>query len=180
MAWNEARTETLRRLLKEKGRSASQMAMFINAEHAGDGLFVTRNGVIGKAYRLNLTLDQRRSQRFAKCVMNAKRKSRNMTKEKVNAVVNAVFVAEPLPPPADGDIGRVSVADIGPGMCRFIPGDPLAGGNLFCGCETAPGLPYCAHHAQRCYQAPQPVKRTPYVDKSPAYLKATNTKLVVV
>lgn len=179
MAWNEARTETLRRLLKEKGRSASQMAMFINAEHAGDGLFVTRNGVIGKAYRLNLTLDQRRSQRFAKCVMNAKRKSRNMTKEKVTAVVNAVFVAEPLPPPADGDIGRVSVADIGPGMCRFIPGDPRDA-TPFCGCETVPGTSWCEHHYRRVFQAPQPVKRTPYVDKSPAYLKATNTKLVVV
>lgn len=168
MAWTDGRVETLKRLLGTRGMSAAQMARHINAEHPDEEHVVTRNAVIGKVHRMGLCLDAsqgRRNSTAAAKSNNQERKRNQVAKTRGNPALRALYQqeCEPLPPPADGDIARVSFADLEPHHCRFIPGDPAknfsATAPLYCGCDAVPGLSYCAHHAQRVFQPPEPSRK---------------------
>ena len=45
----------------------------------------------------------------------------------------------------------LTLADIGPGQCRFPEGDPGDVGFHFCGEPVIKGKSYCQTHAERCY-----------------------------
>ena len=150
--WSPENIERLTKLWGD-GLSSSQIASRIGG--------CTRNSVIGKVHRLGLSgrATTVRS-KSAHCSFGGKKTSaimRERAKQQVRAKVKAEapeFMREPFPDPVMTDVARVSFADIESGMCRFIPGDPKSGGLMFCGCETVPGMPYCADHALRCYATP--------------------------
>lgn len=143
--WSDEQTEALRRHWAD-GLSARQIANRIGVK--------SRNAVIGKAHRLGLPL-RGGSSPTANHNRSVAAKARRTRERKPTqrTIVKTIFASEPLPPPVDGDIGRVSFADIAEGQCRYIPGDPRDA-TPFCGCEAVPGLPYCQRHAQLCYQTP--------------------------
>jgi len=112
-------------LLKElwaSGKTAAQIATEL-----GDNL--TRNAVIGKAHRLGLSGR----------VTPAPKKIDKPLPVEVNDVQ----------PAKDGG---VSLLELTEKTCRYPYGDPKQAGFHFCGCETLPGLPYCAEHAAIAYQ----------------------------
>ena len=159
MAWTDERRELVVKLWKE-GLSASGVAQRVGG--------TTRNAVIGIIHRMGLSgrsAENRMKSRKRKIAAQAsyargqeKRrarlaelKSREPKRERFFGDVQSVA---PLPLPLDTDIARVSFAELEPGMCKFIPGDPRASGPMFCGCAVVPGLSWCEAHARRVFNAP--------------------------
>lgn len=138
--WDDRSVELLRKYCAEG----------LNASQIGARIFMTRNAVISKAHRIGLPLRGRRKRKVVTVAPPPRQATR-----RINIIGGAARLpTEPLPPPVDGDVGRVAFADLEPHHCRFIPGessDPTP----FCGHRTVPGLAYCAHHAQRCYAPPK-------------------------
>lgn len=153
--WTDERTERLKNLWSD-GHSASQIATIL-----GGG--VTRNGVLGKAHRLQLVTRNDRprltSEEAHRRRLERKRKYR--VKAKATRVPKAprlnvkAKAPESAPEPIEFTAGTweplagsspVPMVDLETGMCRWQIGD--ARPYLFCGCEAASG-PYCPEHTAR-------------------------------
>ncbi len=116
MEWTHERVEILTRLWAE-GFSARQIA-----EKLGG---ITRNAVIGKAHRLNLS----------------------------RGVERGVVVPEPVEPPPPLRIEPVPEprADFKNWMCRWPTNDAGRFGLFICGKTCQPGRHYCAEHLTMAY-----------------------------
>ena len=142
--WTPERTDKLKTLWN-KGISASLIAGQLGG--------VSRNAVLGKAFRLKLpmrvavvrkawTAPQRRKgpeRRRETILLMPKAKPKSKLAE---------LLAEAIPPPAENDVARVSLMDLERHHCRWPVGEPTQG---FCGCKPYPGLPYCEPHARRAF-----------------------------
>lgn len=133
MSWTDERVALLKKLWGE-GKSAAEIAKVL-----GGGL--TRNAVIGKAHRLKL------SNRVSPIQQNNKKPVAPVAK----VIEEKKSVAKPIPRKSTGGVAMVNLKER---MCRWPEGDPKEPGFHFCGDESAPGLPYCEHHAKVAYQAP--------------------------
>lgn len=173
--WTQTFDECLARLWRD-GQSASLIAERL----AGIGGTFTRNAVIGRIHRLGLGRHQTKFQH--KCGAVAHRKIRTTraaeaaksvqhVKAGYAKIVPPKFPVEPLPSPNEYDNARragglVHLIDLERHHCRWAIGYDDRLGHGFCGCITAPGLPYCEHHAQRAV-APASVTK-PYIPRAVA------------
>jgi len=157
MSWNDERVEQLRKLWSE-GLSASQIA----AELGG----VTRNAVIGKVHRLQLSgrvkaaapAAQRNRKTVAAARPVVRPAARTIVTQRGNlAVVQTIEVEEPVVYRAAEEVvvpisRRISIMDLREGTCRWPMGDPLNADFVFCGGDCEVGKPYCSAHSQVAYQ----------------------------
>ena len=120
-SWTDERVELLTKLWGE-GKTASQIAEILGG--------VTRNAVIGKAHRLNLS-------KRASPIQTTKKKKANPQ----------------LDMPAHISKGKsISLLELKERSCRWPNGDPKKSDFSFCGVDALPGLPYCGEHAEVAYQ----------------------------
>lgn len=82
----------------------------------------TRNSVIGKVHRLKLS-------------------------GRPSPIRQRPLDPSPTPP-----MGTATLLGLGDRSCKWPIGDPLSPDFHFCGKCAAPGIPYCASHAQLAYQ----------------------------
>jgi GcrA cell cycle regulator len=153
MNWTEERVELLKKLWSE-GLSASQIA----AQLGG----VTRNAVIGKVHRLNLsgrTKPASSSPRPRKVRTAAPGRSMRPFVSGNNALkAHASPAPRRLPAPmALEDIVvpislNVSLLQLNDTMCKWPEGDPGAESFHFCGHRNWNSLPYCEYHSRLAYQ----------------------------
>jgi GcrA cell cycle regulator len=169
-AWTVEREARLKELW-ESGLSASQCA-----ERLGGG--ATRNAVIGKVSRLGLSFrDGPVRPRKTRAQVRRQRGGAGRGSPFNPAYGNpppSVREIEPLPPPQETDIARISFNDIDEKEITI----PLANGEVrkvkrhckfripttppdcraieYCGDQRMDGLPYCEAHAKRAYGAPPP------------------------
>ena len=165
LPWTEDRVELLKRLWGE-GLSASQIATRL-------GMGVTRNAVIGKVHRLNLS---GRAQQPRSIAPRAPRKQRepslagsgmpsmptagsNALKPMLRAEAAPRPAALPEPKPVRlVDLsrgGRVTILHLSEKTCKWPIGDPGAEDFCFCGHGPRDGSPYCEYHARLAYQPMQ-------------------------
>ena len=130
MSWTDERVAVLRKLWGE-GKTAAEIANALGN--------VTRNAVIGKAHRLKL------SNRISPIQQNTKKPA--PVKTEIRPSVRKVVIRE-----QDIKIKGVSMTELQPRMCRWPVGDPKDADFKFCGCNSAPSLPYCIDHAKLAYQ----------------------------
>ena len=169
MGWTDERVELLKKLWAD-GLSASQIA----AELGG----ITRNAVIGKVHRLNLSgraqpprNPQARSPRKAREPSHPSRGSlppsmpiagNTMLKPQPRAEAQPRQAALPAPEPVRlVDIpkgGRVTILHLSDKTCKWPIGDPGHEEFCFCGHNPRTGSPYCEYHARLAYQ-PLPDRR---------------------
>ncbi|WP_395675236.1 GcrA family cell cycle regulator [Inquilinus sp.] len=138
MSWTDERVTQLRQLWGN-GKSASEIAEILGG--------VSRNAVIGKAHRLELS--GRPSP--------IKRKE----DEEEEAVVVAVETAAPAAvakvparPAPERKSGGATILNLTERMCKWPIGDPRDKDFHFCGKAAHGNLPYCAEHAAIAYQPP--------------------------
>ena len=156
--WSPENVERLKELWPT-GKSAEVIAKEMGAS--------SRNSIIGKVHRLGLPLrghsmnggnGKRAGARSAAQLRERARAAKRFARPTVKKeyVVDLFGRSEPLPPPSETDIARVTFADFDHRKhCSFIPGDPRdQSGPLFCGAPKVPGLSYCIDHARRCFQTP--------------------------
>lgn len=169
MPWTEDRVETLKKLWTD-GLSASQIATKL-------GMGVTRNAVIGKVHRLNL------SGRAPSTRSAAPRTARKGPREpsapgirsshqpsmptagatalKSYAQPQASPRAQPLPEPKPLRLvdlpkdGRITILQLNDKTCKWPIGDPTHDDFCFCGHGPRDGSPYCEYHARIAYQPAQ-------------------------
>jgi len=168
LSWTDERVELLKRLWTE-GLSASQIA-----GRLGNG--VTRNAVIGKVHRLNLSgrvQQQRvaqprapRKQREPSLAPRAGGSMPSMPTAGSSALkpmmraethVRPAAIPEPQPLrlvdlPKDG---RVTILHLSDKTCKWPIGDPGSEEFCFCGHGPREGSPYCEYHARLAYQPMQ-------------------------
>lgn len=156
MSWTDERIERLKKLWGD-GLSASQIA----AELGG----VTRNAVIGKVHRLQLSgrvktasAATQRSRKTTAVRQVVRPAARTVVSTRGNlAVVQSVEAEEVVAyRPAEEVVvpisRRISIMELREGTCRWPLGDPLNPDFVFCGGDCDVGRPYCSAHAQIAFQ----------------------------
>jgi len=172
MNWTDDQVEKLKALWKE-GLSSSQIAMRMG--------LTSRNGVIGKLFRLGLTDEMRgkQSQRIMQRVVRAGRpkaifrKAAPTTQPLPQVETLPQFQREDYAQIIDDEIDipaseRKALVDLNAGDCRWPIGHPGEPGFGFCGKSAVSGLPYCQGHAHRAYRQPEPSRSVPSVPSSTA------------
>jgi len=140
--WTAARVELLRRGF-EAGLSCREIAVDIG---------VSRNAVIGKLSRLNLTSDKRGDAPPRKTPSKRRR-----TKPAVKLQLQALQAEYgPIPPVADEALASsehsCTLLELSDHRCRWPIGEPESGDFRFCGRLSLDGQSYCAGHARLAYQ----------------------------
>jgi GcrA cell cycle regulator len=153
MSWTDERVELLKKLWAD-GLSASQIA----AQLGG----VTRNAVIGKVHRLNLSgrakpvssTPRPRKMRTAPPHRTTRSYVSGNTALKVHA--HPVARRVPAPVPIEDLVVpislKVSLLALNDQMCKWPIGDPGSEGFHFCGHRNFNSLPYCEYHSRLAYQ----------------------------
>lgn len=172
MSWTDDRVALLTKLWKE-GKTAKEIA-----ETLGDG--VTRNAVIGKAHRLNLSGRASPIQQSGPASSSSRAKP-GTTPSASSSPTRKTRAPAPkkkeLPQPANKNIeqpkpkreGGVALSDLKDSMCRWPEGDPKEDGFHFCGGASVPGFPYCEEHIRAAYQTNKKTKiLTPEALEGPA------------
>jgi len=165
MSWNEEKVEKLKELWG-KGSTASQIAEIIGG--------ISRNAVIGKAHRLNLsskikTRNTSSSQNFDNSSEENSSKQRRGRKSKFQSlIIEKDF--EPENPKKLEELDESS--------CKWPIGHPEEQSFYFCGRSSLKDFSYCKLHLLYAYQ-PKGRKEEPVADKdeeAPQYIdKKTNT-----
>jgi len=172
MTWTDDQVATLKALWKE-GLSSTQIAMRMG--------LTSRNGVIGKLFRLGLT-DEMRGKQSQRVTQRVVRLGRSKTTFRKAAPTTQLPPQVEAPPQfqreafvpiidAENDIPaseRKALVDLDAGDCRWPIGHPGDPGFGFCGKSAASGLPYCEGHAHRAYRQPEPSRSVPSVPSSTA------------
>ncbi|WP_415286563.1 GcrA family cell cycle regulator [Candidatus Pelagibacter sp. Uisw_104] len=165
MSWNEEKVEKLKELWG-KGSTASQIAEIIGG--------ISRNAVIGKAHRLNLsskikTRNASSSQNFDNSLEENSSKQRRDRKSKFQSlIIEKDF--EPENPKKLEELDESS--------CKWPVGHPEEESFYFCGRSSLKDFSYCKLHLLYAYQ-PKGRKEEPVTDKdeeTPQYIdKKINT-----
>ena len=165
MSWNEEKVEKLKELWG-KGSTASQIAEIIGG--------ISRNAVIGKAHRLNLsskikTRNASSSQNFDNSSEEDSSKQRKGRKSKFQSlIIEKDF--EPENPKKLEELDESS--------CKWPIGHPEEQSFYFCGRSSLKDFSYCKLHLLYAYQ-PKGRKEEPVADKdeeAPPYIdKKINT-----
>ena len=165
MSWNEEKVEKLKELWG-KGSTASQIAEIIGG--------LSRNAVIGKAHRLNLsskikTRNASSSQNFDNSSEENSSKQRRGRKSKFQSlIIEKDF--EPENPKKLEELDESS--------CKWPIGHPEEQSFYFCGRSSLKDFSYCKLHLLYAYQ-PKGRKEDPVADKdeeTPQYIdKKINT-----
>ena len=165
MSWNEEKVEKLKELWG-KGSTASQIAEIIGG--------ISRNAVIGKAHRLNLsskikTRNASSSQNFDNVSEETSSKQRRSRKSKFQSlIIEKDF--EPENPKKLEELDESS--------CKWPIGHPEEQSFYFCGRSSLKDFSYCKLHLLYAYQ-PKGRKEEPVADKDdevPQYIdKKINT-----
>ena len=165
MSWNEEKVRKLKELWG-KGSTASQIAEIIGG--------LTRNAVIGKAHRLNLsskikTRNASSSQNFDNSLEENSSKQKRDRKSKFQSlIIEKDF--EPENPKKLEELDESS--------CKWPVGHPEEESFYFCGRSSLKDFSYCKLHLLYAYQ-PKGRKEEPVADKdeeAPQYIdKKINT-----
>ena len=165
MSWNEEKVEKLKELWG-KGSTASQIAEIIGG--------ISRNAVIGKAHRLNLsskikTRNASSSQNFDNSSEENYSKQRRGKKSKFQSlIIEKDF--EPENPK--------KLEELDENSCKWPIGHPEEQSFYFCGRSSLKDFSYCKLHLLYAYQ-PKGRKEEPVADKdeeTPQYIdKKINT-----
>ena len=142
--WTKDRIERLTTLWKE-GRTADQVALAL-----GDG--VSRSAVLGKVYRMGLSVGRASTSRKAarpRAKTDPKPASARPARSK-SASREWDCLAEP---------GRASLLTVGRNQCRWPIGDPRSPAFSLCGRSSFRGA-YCGCHAQIAYRPRGDTPRT--------------------
>jgi GcrA cell cycle regulator len=132
-------------------RLKSCFAAGLTCRQIANEIGVTRNAVIGKIARLNLS-GIRDARMPARKPAPRPARPRIVTQHQILRALRA----EPEPgreAAAITSLHRCSLMELGQGHCRWPINEPGAEDFGFCGDQPVPGLPYCAAHARLAYQA---------------------------
>jgi GcrA cell cycle regulator len=142
--WTDERVELLK----------SHFAAGLTCREIAGEIGVSRNAVIGKLSRLNLTHESEpRARRPAR--EDASKAPRRKAEPRLQYQLLKAVYGEPLPAAGDEPIHNVhccSLFELSEQRCRWPISTPGADDFRFCGNTPVEGLPYCAGHSRLAYR----------------------------
>ena len=137
MGWDNKKIEILKNEWG-KGKTASQIAEMIGG--------VTRNAVIGKAHRLNLSSKiKTRSSSYNNTNKN------QITEKKVSNSRRSRFKSLVLDKNFE-EAKNISLEELNENTCKYMEGHPNEKSSSFCGRKTVEKFSYCPLHLMIVYQ----------------------------
>ena len=137
MSWDNKKIEILKNEWG-KGKTASQIAEMIGG--------VTRNAVIGKAHRLNL------SSKIKTRSSSYNRTDKNQTTEKkIGNSRRSRFKSLVLDKNFE-EAKNISLEELNDNTCKYMEGHPNEKSSSFCGRKTVEKFSYCPLHLMIVYQ----------------------------
>tara|TARA_Y100000590_G_scaffold281011_1_gene315709 strand:+ start:175 stop:669 length:495 start_codon:yes stop_codon:yes gene_type:complete len=138
MSWDEKKIEILRNEWG-KGKTASQIAELIGG--------VSRNAVIGKAHRLNLSSKvktKNSSYNYSKINQDSEKKIKNKSSRSKfrSLVLDKNFEAAK----------NISLEELNENTCKYMEGHPDEKSSSFCGRKTIEKFSYCPLHLMMVFQ----------------------------
>ena len=137
MSWDEKKIEILKNEWG-KGKTASQIAELIGG--------VSRNAVIGKAHRLNLSTKIKTrisSYNYSIKNQNEKKLNNNNKRSKFKSLVLDKNFEEAK---------NISLEELNEKTCKYMEGHPDEKNSSFCGRKTVEKFSYCPLHLMIVYQ----------------------------
>ena len=161
MSWTEEKVKTLKELWG-KGNTASQIAEIIGG--------VSRNAVIGKAHRLNLsskikTRSNIQTQKILNKSENTKVKLKGKRQKLKTLLLDKNF--EPAK--------NLSLEELSEDTCKYMEANPNEEGASFCGRKTVEKFSYCPLHLMIVFQPKG--KKEEVVDKDDEVPKFIEKKI---
>ena len=138
MSWDDQKVEKLKELWG-KGNTASQIAEIIGG--------ISRNAVIGKAHRLNLSakIKQRLSTTSQKS--NTKFNKLNINKQSRKGKFKSLLLDKDFEPAKN-----LSLEELNDQTCKYMEGNPNEINASFCGRKTVEKFSYCPLHLMIVFQ----------------------------
>ena len=138
MSWNDEKVNKLRNLWG-KGQTASQIAEIIGG--------VSRNAVIGKAHRLNLSSNiKARSIKTSKNITSTKIDN-NVRLKGRRIKFKSLLLDKDFEPAKN-----LNLEELTENTCKYMEGDPDKKDSSFCGRKTVEKFSYCPLHLMVVFQ----------------------------
>ena len=158
MSWDDKKIEILKNEWG-KGKTASQIAELIGG--------VSRNAVIGKAHRLNLSIKVKTkigSNKFLSKGQNYEKKLNNNNKR---SKFRSLILDKNFEPAKN-----ISLEELNDNTCKYMEGHPNEKSSSFCGRKTIEKFSYCPLHLMMVYQPKGKKEEAPLKnDDVPAFLE---------
>ena len=137
MSWTEEKVQKLKELWG-KGNTASQIAEIIGN--------ISRNAVIGKAHRLNLSAKIVKRSR-ANSSFNTNNQSKNIEKKSRKIKFRSLLLDKNFEPAKN-----LSLEELTEDTCKYMEGHPNEKSSSFCGRKTVEKFSYCPLHLMIVFQ----------------------------
>ncbi len=161
MSWTEEKVKTLKELWG-KGNTASQIAEIIGG--------VSRNAVIGKAHRLNLSSQiKTRSNIQTQKILNKNENTQVKLKGK-RQKLKTLLLDKNFEPAKN-----LSLEELSEDTCKYMEANPNEEGASFCGRKTVEKFSYCPLHLMIVFQPKG--KKEEVVDKDDEVPKFIEKKI---
>ena len=140
MSWNDEKVNKLKELWGS-GKTASQIAEIIGG--------ISRNAVIGKAHRLNLSLKikTRSAGNKGNFNQNFTNKSQSVTRKNRKIKFKSLLLDKNFEPARN-----LTLEELNEDTCKYMEGHPDQGDSRFCGRKNVNKFSYCPLHLMMIYQ----------------------------
>tara|TARA_B100000700_G_scaffold323597_1_gene427710 strand:- start:416 stop:907 length:492 start_codon:yes stop_codon:yes gene_type:complete len=132
MSWTEEKVEKLKELWG-KGNTASQIAEIIGG--------ISRNAVIGKAHRLNLSAKLVRRSKTSSSINKTNFGSKNFEKKSRKNKFRSLLLDKNFEPAKN-----LSLEELTENTCKYMEGHPNEKSASFCGRKNVEKFSYCPLH----------------------------------
>ena len=138
MSWNEEKVNKLKELWG-KGQTASQIAQIIGG--------VSRNAVIGKAHRLNLSAKIKTRPGTSQNFISSKLNNNQIQKKSRRSRFKSLLLDKNFEPAKNLQLEQLT-----DDTCKYMEGHPDEKNSSFCGRKTVEKFSYCPLHLMVVFQ----------------------------
>ena len=138
MSWTEEKVEKLKELWG-KGNTASQIAEIIGG--------ISRNAVIGKAHRLNLSAKLVRRSKTSSSINKTNFETKNFEKRSRKNKFRSLLLDKNFEPAKN-----LSLEELTENTCKYMEGHPNEKSASFCGRKNVEKFSYCPLHLMIVFQ----------------------------
>ena len=138
MSWTDEKVNKLKSLWG-KGQTASQIAEILGG--------VSRNAVIGKAHRLNLSAKIKTRSTVSQNIVGTSKSNNSLTKGSRKQRFRSLLLDKNFEPAKN-----LQLEDLNEQTCKYMEGHPDEKDSSFCGRKTVEKFSYCPLHLMIVFQ----------------------------